>query len=327
MTESLIDICLDESRHHYCPTCDVGLGGRLNSSLFLSYHKAIGINWSTAALQIVDDNRNVIGCMPIAIEGREPKTLAVSSHSGTVFGGLRTLDSSPEGIQNSYKSIIDFLTDEIGATQLEIRLPPELVYPESAVHAWSLWSLGMRIETSYLGRAINLHTNTTPNRLRKRSLLRARRAGVSVGQRERLSQEIYGVLWENRVSRHGVEPLHTLDDLSRIEELIPDLCRVFTATHDGHICAGGILFVDRKYVALQYLFRSRCAEGTASQDAVVAAIVDGFQGEHEWLLLGTSTEPMHQHQLVNQGLDAYKQSWRGIPYTAFRFSANLSAAN
>lgn len=308
--------------HHACKFCAIGLGSPLNSREFLNYHDERERSWRSLIVSVYDDRGVQVGCMPVSV-GEGPAVVRVESHVGTVFAGLRVASDDVSLIRNAYQAVIKLVRDHLGGDELVIRLPPELVVSETAAHLWSLWSLGFQPDVVYLGRALRLPNEVEASRLRRRGMARAIQCGGEVHETRQVSRHAHQVLRENRMRRHGVAPLHSLDDLDAISRRVPGLVRLFQADHDDHLCAGAIVFVHAKYATLQYLFRSECPESSAMQDLALYKAIEALATQTPWLLLGTSTEPNDNHRAVNAGLDFYKQSWRSIPYTAHRMKRRL----
>ncbi len=61
--------------------------------------------------------------------------------------------------------------------------------------------------------------------------------------------EFYPILIENK-ARHDVKPTHSLPDIYRIAELMPDMMKLFMVYHEGNPIAGSLLFNSNKNVTL-----------------------------------------------------------------------------
>jgi hypothetical protein len=64
-------------------------------------------------------------------------------------------------------------------------------------------------------------------------------------------QEFYPIMVENK-ARLGTTPTHTLEDLLRLNDLLPDLIKLFTARLSGELIAGFLLFRANARVALSF---------------------------------------------------------------------------
>ncbi len=63
--------------------------------------------------------------------------------------------------------------------------------------------------------------------------------------------EFYPIMVENK-ARLGTTPTHSLDDLLKLNELLPDLLKLFTARLSGELIAGFLLFRANARVALSF---------------------------------------------------------------------------
>jgi hypothetical protein len=64
-------------------------------------------------------------------------------------------------------------------------------------------------------------------------------------------REFYPIMVENK-ARLGTTPTHTLEDLLRLNDLLPDLIKLFTARLSGELIAGFLLFRANARVALSF---------------------------------------------------------------------------
>jgi hypothetical protein len=61
--------------------------------------------------------------------------------------------------------------------------------------------------------------------------------------------EFYPILLENK-GRHNVKPTHSLEDIYRIDELMPDMMKLFMVYHKGEPIGGSLMFNSNKIVTL-----------------------------------------------------------------------------
>jgi hypothetical protein len=64
-------------------------------------------------------------------------------------------------------------------------------------------------------------------------------------------EEFYPILLENK-AKFGVKPTHTLDDLKKLHELLPNLMELFLVRKDGKAVAGLLFFLANKRVAIVF---------------------------------------------------------------------------
>jgi hypothetical protein len=64
-------------------------------------------------------------------------------------------------------------------------------------------------------------------------------------------REFYPILLENK-AKFNAKPTHTLDDLLKLHELLPDLMKLFLVYREGKAIAGALLFLANQRVALVF---------------------------------------------------------------------------
>jgi hypothetical protein len=122
-----------------------------------------------------------------------------------------------------------------------------------------LSAAGFRLAQRWLNLMVPLTTDPEQamaalSRKRRQSINRAVRDGVEVneGGLDRLD-EFYEVVKENR-ARYGAAPTHTLEEIRRLFELVPDRLRVFLCVRAGDLLGGTMVFeLNQQAVCLFHL--------------------------------------------------------------------------
>ena len=73
-----------------------------------------------------------------------------------------------------------------------------------------------------------------------------------------LTKEFYPILLENK-AKYNAKPTHTLDELLKLQMLLPDLMKLFIVQHKGDAIAGSLLFFANDRVALIFYHMLRYA--------------------------------------------------------------------
>lgn len=242
------------------------------------------------------------------------------SHAGAPYGGICIRKASPAELSKLYSKVWEFLIlsfTNLGG--LEIRLPPSCLSAEVASHEWALWSNGFKQKTGYLGRYLPAGELLNLRKDRKRNLKKNSAGRYSVLRTTIPSPRAFEVLVENRLRRFGVEPTHSYEDLELIERNCPGMITTVELEDSLGIQAVAIVFRDSFTETLQYVANSLEAATSGIQDSLLFYFLTEIRNNDVPFLFGTSTEPSCYHQSINEGLDSYKASWGGLPYTAFRF--------
>ena len=243
------------------------------------------------------------------------------SHSGSPYCGLCIDSSDPEILKSAYAGVLEwFEENRSNYSEIEVRLPPKILAESVSSHEWALWSLHFRVEAMYFGRYLNPKTPSAYNRNRRRRLSKLTVDNFNLKPMSTPSQVAYEILVKNRMDRHAARPIHSINDLELIEKANPGTLKTFLLCHGQVPCSTLVIFADAQFSTLQYLAGSECSFTCGSQDYLVDHVISEARETDRILLFGTSTIPTSDHRAINSGLDIYKQSFGGLPYTASRFT-------
>lgn len=275
---------------------------------FLSYHPAERF---TDASVLFLDGEKIVGVLPAAI-----KENVLVSHPGASYGGLVT------GIETSVAdtgAMLTLLLDHAKGMKLSgvsmLRLPPaslQKTYAEDQQY-W-LYQKGFAMTRSEMDGAIDLRSLTEATILdsltgKCRNMVRqAERAEITV----RLSNDFasfWPILEGVLTGRHGTKPTHTLAEIQKLHELLPNGFRLLGA-YKGKTMVGGIVLVTIHDKALYTLYMAQEYELQKDHPMhllLVEAMKLALREKKDVLHLGVSTED--GGKTVNEGLFFFKESF------------------
>jgi lipid II:glycine glycyltransferase (peptidoglycan interpeptide bridge formation enzyme) len=82
----------------------------------------------------------------------------------------------------------------------------------------------------------------------RRNIRKSFKEGVRVEVNEKYD-EFYPILLDNK-ARHNVKPTHSLEDLYKLKELMPDRLKLFMVYHEDKPIGGSLMFYPNEIVAL-----------------------------------------------------------------------------
>jgi len=145
----------------------------------------------------------------------------------------------------------------------------------------------------------------------------ARKAGIQVGP----SQDWEGY-WDLLSSlldeRYGTRPVHTLDEMRLLQGRFPDGIRLYTATLDGELLAGVVMYLSQPVAHCQYIGASpRGKESKALTLLFDYLIEESKRAGYRYFDFGISNEDHGRY--LNEGLVRQKSrlGGRGIVYNTF----------
>lgn len=148
----------------------------------------------------------------------------------------------------------------------------------------------------------------------------ARKAGIQVGPSE--DWEGYWRLLSLLLDeRYGTRPVHTLDEMRLLHSRFPDGIRLYTATLDGELLAGVVMYLSQPVAHCQYIGAS--PQGKDSK--ALTLLFDYLIGEakasgYRYFDFGISNEDHGRY--LNEGLVRQKSrlGGRGIVYNTFEIN-------
>lgn len=276
----------------------------LHTRKFLSYH---GARFEDASVLIFESGR-LVGVMPAA-RAKHDSTLVVS-HPGATYGGI-----VHQGWLNGER-----MTEALGQLSAYYRecgyvkflykpLPHGYACVPSQDDLYALFRLGAKRVRCDLSCTIDLSAQRTPSERRRRGLKKALKSVTLVNGGEQLAG-LWNVLAANLERKHDASPVHSLAELTLLLERFPENIQVRTATINGIVEAGVVLFGTTNVWHAQYIASSEIGYAVSALDAVFESAIDAaLNREARYFDFGTSNE---QGGLVlNDGLHRFKSEFGG----------------
>lgn len=213
---------------------------------FLDYHP--GGKWNWHHLMFRDGNR-LVGVLPGGIN----KEGAYWSPTGASYGSICTQDISFELTLAIVDAFIAYCKS-IGVRNAYL-IPAPLIYTHnySQHHEYAMLYRKASFELHYISHAIELkhgadfekHFDATARKSVHKIL---REGNITIRESDDYAT-FHEILVENK-ARHGVSPTHTLLDLLKLRELVPDKMRLNMVYLGEEPIAGSLLFLANPKVVL-----------------------------------------------------------------------------
>lgn len=290
---------------------------------FMDYH---AYRFTDCSLLFFRSSR-LVACLPANYVASEE---TVYSHQGLTYGGLIMDDSvGASEVLQMFTLLRDYYKKTLGAKQL-IYKPIPYIYGKqgSEEPLYALFRNGANLVARGLSTAVNL--------LQPIPLQARRRSGVRKGTEQSLKitettsredfQEFWDVVNKGLQDRHGVKPVHSVDEMLLLTGRFPNNIRLFIE-HDtaGELVAGAWLFITDTVVHVQYMATSNAGRQMGALDLLIATLIE----QRPWNILpdgkvlnptpiffdfGISTESSGHN--LNEGLIFQKEGFgaRGICY-------------
>lgn len=194
------------------------------------------------------ENNEIVALLPGAMVGDK-----FESPIGASYGSIVTKDIKFEKALEILSTLLEYAKQK-GIKEFELTAAP-VVYekkPNQNLDFAMLW-LGFKYSLHYISSAIKLDKDvdiisrfqpTVRRNIRKTF----RNSDIRVEINERYDQ-FYPILLSNK-ARHNVKPTHTLEDLLKLKELLPDHLKLFMVYYKDIPIAGSLMFFVNKTCAL-----------------------------------------------------------------------------
>ena len=265
---------------------------------FLEYHKD---QFEDYSILFYKDNDM------IAVFPANKLNSTIYSHQGLTYGGL-IIGSNIKfsDVLEIFKLLLSHLHSN-NYTSLTIKEIPEIykTLPSSEVKYL------LHIVNSKLIRRDVLSVV----KIGKKSYSRDRTQGNNRGKKFKLNvKEVTNfddfwntILIPNLKSKHGVSPVHSLEEITRLNNLFPKKIRQFNVYLDDVIVAGATIFETKTTAHVQYISANKEKNKLGSLDYLFTYLIEEVFNSKEYLDFGNSNE--NNGKNINQGLLYWKEGF------------------
>lgn len=277
----------------------------LHTRRFLSYH---GERFADRSL-IIEEDGKWLGLFPAALNPSD--NTCVVSHPGVTYGGvLHQGGLRGERMINALAEISRYYRTH-GCERLIYKAVPTFYHRAPAQDdLYALFRLGALCTRSDLSSTIDLQHRLSVSERRRRSLKKANKAGVEIVEGGQHFSALWGVLADNLASKHGVKPVHTLEEIMLLAERFPANIRCICGQLNEQIVAGVVLFITPTTHHAQYIASSDKGYEVSALDLIFEHNIETAKREEKcWFDFGISSE--NQGKMLNDGLYRFKSEFGG----------------
>lgn len=288
---------------------------------FLDYHPEGKWNWHHLMFR---DGGKLVGVLPGGIN----KEGAFWSPMGASYGSICTQDISFELTLAIVDAFIDYCK-QAGIRDAYL-IPAPIVYTRnySQHHEYAMLYRKASFELHYISHAIDLKHGKDFARYfdatARKSVNRILREGEITIRDSEDYATFHEILMENK-ARHGVLPTHTLDDLLKLRQLMPDKLKLMLVYKGNVAIAGSLLFLANPkvvlcfYNMLRYEYEHLRPIYLVMHETCRWAVENGY----EWVDIGVSQDTKDPDPMTPSiGLINFKERFdaRGILRSTYHLS-------
>lgn len=228
------------------------------------------------------------------------------SHGGLTFGGLVLRRSLRSALTRDIFVAMASSLRTSGIRTLTYKAVPHIFHeiPAEEDLYFLLQDHSAKLTRRDLSSVVDLSKRLPLSKGRRALISKARKSGVLISQ----SQDWTGFhqLLSSVLSRHDAAPVHTPAELELLGTLFPDNVKLYTATMEGHLMAGCLIFDFGKVVHTQYLATSDRGKDFGALDLLIETQIKEA-ADRNYFSFGISTE--QAGKVLNDGLLAQKESF------------------
>lgn len=270
---------------------------------YMDYHKDRFEDFSMMFYR----NGNLVAVLPANIKDDK-----LYSHGGLTYGGFIIGNDIKQHVINDCVVALLKYMKECKIKSTYYKMVPHIFNKQSAEEdRYALFNSGGKILEVKASTAVNLLNPLKMSDNRRRNINKAKQNNIVV--KECVEKRDYDtfIQLQNEVlrTRHGVEAVHTSDEIFMLHERFPGNIHLFCAYDKADMIAGTIIYEYEEVVHTQYLAANDAAREKRALDLVISTVIDKYKGEKKWLDFGTSTEDGGRY--LNKGLIAQKEGFGG----------------
>ena len=279
---------------------------------YMDYHAD---RFSDFSLMFYLGNR-LLAVLPAHVSGD-----SLYSHNGLTYGGLlMSIQLTIVQTMVLFHELNDYLRLQ-GLKHVQYKCIPWIYHRISAEE--DLYALYHECNARIIARdfATNIFLNggIRWERLRRRGVTRAQRAGVSVEISNDFSS-FWKVLSDNLGNKYGVKPVHSLKEIEMLHSRFPDNIILYQAVRGDEVLGGVVLYVSQQVVHAQYSSATPEGKKLGVIDLIYSQIILHDYHNYLYFDFGRSTENPDGSGL-NEQLVFQKEGFggRGLCYDIYQY--------
>lgn len=249
---------------------------------------------------IISSDDEIVALLPANRDGA-----VLRSHGGLTYGGFVIGEAmkAPQ-FMDMFGAVCAFLSAE-GFTTFDYRPVPYIYHRQPADYdLYAIYGSGGRVTRSTLMSVVAPMSAPPLQERRRRQIRKAEREGLVVTE----SDDIAGywtLLSERLASGHGAEPVHSVEEISRLHKRFPANIRLFACMRENVMLGGVLVYETERTARTQYIAGSEDGRLVGAVDYLLHHLIFNVFSKKDFVDLGTSEEG----GTINRGLIEQKEGF------------------
>lgn len=286
-------------------------GTFLHKRDYMEYHSDRFADYSLMAFR---DGR-LYALLPACSQGHD-----FVSHAGLTFGGLiMNRKATASDILTLFSSLSVFLKER-GFSRMVYSPTPHIYHSlPSEEDLYALFRQGATLSTRKIASAIELSNTLRWRDIRRAGIRKALKEDLYVVQTDDFSQ-FWKILEENLRNKYDAAPVHSLQEISRLNSIFPDNIRLYVVKKGEREIAGVVMYVSRLVAHCQYISADKVGKEAGALDLLFNQLLTHDFKDYKYFDFGTSNEDGGRY--LNESLIYQKEGFgaRAICYDTYSLS-------
>lgn len=267
---------------------------------FMDYHSD---RFCDHSLVVLDASGNWAAVLPAHLTGN-----VLCSHAGLTYGGLVFAHGTRLAqVVKIFHAILSFLAAQNIST-LSLKMLPS-IYPDTPSDEllYAVFLSDAKLTRRDTLSVLDLSSPVEISKDRRKCVRRGQNAGLEIREDGNLELFWNAILIPNMQRKHGVSPVHSLDEISLLHRRFPDNIRHFNVYNGDEIVAGTTVFVTPNVAHPQYISANDAKNALGSLDYLYSELITKVFREKRYFDFGVSNES--QGRKLNTNLAFWKESF------------------
>lgn len=247
------------------------------------------------------------------------------SHLGLTYGGLiLEKEEKLERVLHYFKAMLQYLHKNKVKNLIYKRVPSFYHSIPSGEDEYILFKLNSELIRRDTALVINQSCPPKIQERRKRSVKKGRKSKLNIVENGTLEDFWKEVLTPNLLERFGVEPVHSLKEITILKSRFPD--SIFQANiydEEDNILAGTTIFLTPKVAHAQYISGTDEGRRSGALDYLFHHLISETYAHVPYFDFGITNE--EDGQKINKGLLSWKEGFGGRAYSHDFYSIDTSS--
>jgi hypothetical protein len=237
----------------------------------------------------------------------------IYSHQGLTYGGLLVNSKLKfHTILECFKSVLRFY-DKEGMQNLEIKIIPAIynaIPSDEVLYIMSI--LNAKLIRRDLLSVVKQPSVLKYSKDRIDGIKRAKKSGLSIKMDDDFDAFWNRILIPNLQNKHGVNPVHSLDEIKLLKERFPNNIMQYNVYDTDKIVAGTTIFISKQVAHSQYISADENKNVSGSLDFLHDHLLKEVFSDKAYFDFGISNE--NNGLNINSGLQYWKEGFgaRGV---------------